>query len=132
MTQVKLCRVKAYANSAVLNQNRIKNLKIMIIDGISTNNLILKIADGRLNKLEIYRQGQAVTVYRGGNDTKDFHNSKWNRRNYSKNMDDNKIIIIKRRNYLISTTNTNQIYRSWNKNKWFNGHFSNRINIKLP
>ncbi len=64
------------------NQNKLKNFRFMILDGIDDPNLSDQAADQRLNKLEIKYQGELITHFNSGNDKKDFHNRGLNRRNY--------------------------------------------------
>ena len=87
-------------------------LRTMILDGIKNDNIKYRIADGRMNKLEIQWQGKLVTVHHGGNDTKDFNNSRWNRRNFSIKWEErNESIIILNR----AKSNFSNKCKNWNK-----------------
>eukprot|EP01084_Bolivina_argentea_P123636 219102_1 len=64
-------------------ENRLKNCRMIIIDGIDDPTLSDIAADQRINKLEIKYQGQLITHHNSGNDKLDFNNSGLNRRNYT-------------------------------------------------
>eukprot|EP01084_Bolivina_argentea_P163334 284163_1 len=65
--------------------DKLLNLRCMVVDGldaIDEANLGDQIADGRLNKKEIYWQGISLS-FLNGNDRSDFNNRGYNRRNYT-------------------------------------------------
>eukprot|EP01084_Bolivina_argentea_P298144 513729_1 len=98
--------------------NRLKNCRMIIIDGINDPTLSDIAADQRINKLEIRYQGELISHHNSGNDKLDFNNSGWNRRNYTdKYTNKNSIITLKR-------PKGKRNKQLWNKNWIASGHIT--------
>ena len=113
-------RLKCYDKN-----NKVQYLRVMAFDGLTIDDqqLTYKVADGRLNALEINWQGKFISIHRGGNNTKDYNNVGYNRRNYTEKHRKSSDKIILNRNIDISNDG-----RLWNKTWSING---NKYQINL-
>ena len=98
-------------------KNKLKYMRVMIVDGIKESGITNEIADGRLNKLEIQYQKRWTTWLRSGNDTRDVNNSGYNRRNFTNKYVKESEVIVLERGGRESTKNPKIWNQSWRKNE---------------